>query len=457
MPGNFELFISIFAFFGAILWASWYAWRVKASHFTEPIYQFLFFYALFVLPLPLRTYVTRQPEGDVTEHLPLLVLYMPWAVILCVIGLPIFVWAYYSRFADRIAMRIARPAEGRHSRTAFICLAAFSILLLTLLARDAGTLIDFVLLGYGSSAETFGKGYLAVGFPWLWVSCFFLLYRYSIRRKKSDLIFFAAVFALNLLMNFLMGNRGLIVYFGIATWLFWHHAVRPISMKKLAIYGAGAFLFLNLVGLVRGSNFESISDFWGRTTEAYDNSKETHDAFFYTLTTGEFVVPFETLPQMIQSVGSTVPPRLGITYLRAPLFWIPSTLYPERPLPLANWYIREFYGGGSGLNEGRSFFFLAEGYLNFGTFGVLVTMLAWGLFLGACRAYERDSRGNPGAILIYAFTVAFIFRGIAGDSVSIFVGLPEQILSAVIIGLWIATRGNQVVQLSALVPVRKTV
>src|SRR5579859_5705015 len=405
MPNNFELFVSIIVFISTILWAFWHAWRVKASHFTEPIYQFLFFYSLFVLPLPLRTYITRQPEGDVTEHLQLLVPYMPWAVTLCAIGLPIFVWAYYLRFGERIATRIPLPAEGKHSRAAFICLTAFSILLLTILARDAGTLIDFVLLGYGSTAETFGKGYLAVGFPWLWVASFFLLYRYSILRKRSDLLLFAVASTLNLLMNFLMGNRGLIVYFGIAIWLFWHHGVRPISIRKLALLGVGAFLGMNLVGMVRGSNFQSLSDFWGKTTEAYTKSRESQDALFYTLTTGEFVVPFETLPQVMQSVGSTVNPQLGLTYLRAPLFWIPGTLYKARPLPLSNWYMKEFYGGGLGLNEGRSFFFLAEGYLNFGTVGVLATIFVWGLFLGTCRAYERKSRGNPGAVLIYAFTV----------------------------------------------------
>lgn len=437
MPGDFDLLLSICFFLCTTLFASLYAWRVKGSHFTEPIYQFLFFYVLFVLPLPLRTYVTMQPEGDVTEHLPLLAPFLPWAVTLCTVGLPLFVWGYYSQFSLKISVRVPRPSTGRHSRLAFVGLAIVSFFLLTLLARNEGSLIDFVLLGYGSTVETFGKGYLAVGFPWLWVASFFLLYRYSIEKQKGDLLWFAGVSALNLLMSFLMGNRGIIVYFGIALWLFWHHAVRPISMRKLVLLGAVAFLSMNLVGMVRGSNFESVSDFLGKTTEAYSKSKESQDAFFYTLTTGEFVVPFETLPQMIRSVGSTVSPQLGLTYLRAPLFWIPGALYPSRPLPLANWYMKEFYGSGLGLNESRSFFFLSEAYLNFGTLGVLATMLIWGLFLGMCRNYVRQSRGEPGVVLIYAFTVAFIFRGIAGDFVTIFVGLPEQVLSAAILGLWI--------------------
>jgi hypothetical protein len=145
---------------------------------------------------------------------------------------------------------------------------------------------------------------------------------------------------------------------------------------------------------------------------------------------------------MIQSVGASVNPQFGATYLRTPLFFIPSALYPSRPLPLSNWYIKQFYESGLGLNEGRQFFFLAEGYLNFGTLGVLATMFAWGVFLGTCRNYLHANRENPGVALLYAFAIAFIMRGIAGDSTSVLVGLPEQVLGIAVLGLWIA-RGKR--------------
>jgi len=133
-----------------------------------------------------------------------------------------------------------------------------------------------------------------------------------------------------------------------------------------------------------------------------------------------------------------VNPQFGATYLRAPLFYIPSSLYPGRPMALSNWYIKQFYESGVNLNEGRQFFFLAEGYLNFGALGVLATMFVWGIFLGVCRNYLRANWRNPGAVLLYAFTVAYIMQAIAGDFVTLFVGLPAQILSAVILGLWIS-------------------
>ncbi len=438
MESNFELIVSVLFFVFAVLGVATYARRVRKSSFAEPIYQFLFFYTLFVLPLPIRACITRQAEGDVTEHLPQLLPYMPWAVALCAIGLPFFVWGYYGRSAGFISHRLPKPRIGKWPRVAFVVLAVLSLLLLARLASSAGSLLDFVLLGYGGTSEMSGKGYLAIGFTWLLVAPFFLLYRYSIRRNKWDLLFALIGTAINLLMNFIMGRRGMIIYGGLAFVLFWHHAVKAVSFRRLALLGLAAFMSMNLVGAIRGSRFENIADFWSRTSDSLGQASDNLALYSYTLTTGEFTVPFETLPQMIQSVGSSVNPQFGATYLRAPLFYIPSSLYPGRPMALSNWYIKQFYESGVNLNEGRQFFFLAEGYLNFGALGVLATMFVWGIFLGVCRNYLRANWRNPGAVLLYAFTVAYIMQAIAGDFVTLFVGLPAQILSAVILGLWIS-------------------
>lgn len=441
MPGNFTLLVSIVFFAAMSVRAAVYARKRMQANFSDPIVLFLACFALFVLPFSLRAYVTTQPEGDVTEHLDSLLFHLPWAVFLCGSSIPVFVWGYCRPATHRLAARLPRPRTGKHARSAFVVLTAISVLLLVQLARSAGGLLDFVFLGYGATSEMFGKGYLAIGFPWLQVASLFLLYRYSVARKISDLVLFGGASAVHIALNLAIGQRAPILYFALATWLFWHHAIGPVPVKKLAALGACAFLALNVVGTLRGSNYTSFEDFWGRTSDSYSSLNDSNDRFFYTVTMGEFVVPFETLPQMMSSVGSRINPQFGLTYLRAPLLWIPSALFPSRPLPLANWYMQEFYGGGLGLNEGRAFFFLSEGYLNFGAIGVLATMLGWGVFLGTCHRYIQRSGHEPGAALLYALAVAFIFRGIAGDFAAMIVALPEQALSAAVIGLWITNRG----------------
>jgi oligosaccharide repeat unit polymerase len=438
MNGNTWLLLSIVTFVTALCASALYAIWIKKATALEPITQFLFFYALFTLPLPIRTYFTKEVEGDMGQQLNKLIPYMPFALILCALGLPFFTWAYYSGFARRAATHIRRPKTGASARTAFVLLAGFSVFLLVLLSRSVGGPMNFILLGYGSTAETAEKGHLAIGLPWLFVACLFLLYRYAISRKKIDLMLFAAVLIPLLGMNLILGARGQLVYIALTVTIFWHHSIRPIRFKKLAIAGLILFVALNIVGAARKSNYENLGDFWTKMAAPIYQFNGNVQMLYYTLTQGEFVGPFETMPQMIKSVGAEFWPKFGITYMEAPLHWIPRALYPSRPLRLANWYVEKFYGSGFGINQSNQFFFLSEGYLNFGPFGVVATMILWGWLLGAAHHYQQLARGEPGAILLYALTVAFIFQGISGDLASLLVALPKQFLSAVIIGIWIS-------------------
>jgi hypothetical protein len=244
-------------------------------------------------------------------------------------------------------------------------------------------------------------------------------------------------------MFLVLGSRGMIVYMALTVVLFWHYTVRALSFKKILILCAGSFIALNIVGYLRASNYQSLSDIWEKSASAYEKTDSESGRTFYTLTTGEFVVPFETFPQMIRSVGTDINPQLGLTYLKDAMLWIPSVVFPDRPPPLSHWYMETFYEHDTELNIGRSFFFLSEGYLNFGPIGVFATMFVWGLFLGTIHSYIQYSRGELVALMLAALTIAFIFRGIAGDFSSIFVGLPEQSLSAAVIGIWISNLGQR--------------
>src|SRR6185312_14478078 len=170
-----------------------YAVREKGAGFFDPIVQFLLFLSLFVIPLPVRVLMTRQIEGDITEHLPALIPYMPLAVFLTALSLPLFAVAYYSSTAQRVSARLPKPGVGQRPWISFAVLASISLALLFELARSTNGLINFVLLGYGGSSEIYGKGHLAIGFPWLFVSSLFLLYSYALRRRRLILVLFSVM------------------------------------------------------------------------------------------------------------------------------------------------------------------------------------------------------------------------------------------------------------------------
>jgi hypothetical protein len=436
------LFLSLTLYVLIALGTLWYAVFLRKAHLLDPIVQFLMFLSLFVIPLPLRVLLTKAIEGDITDHLPHLLAYMPGAVLMTALSVPLFAWGYYSRFAKAVAVHLPQPKTGKHMYAPVLLLVAFSLFLLSQLARSQGGIFNFVLLGYGATSEMFGKGYLAIGFPWLWVASMFLLYRYAVRRKMLDLILFGVFFFLLFAIFLVMGSRNMIVYTILTAAVFWHHAVARLSMQRLFVVVIVCFAGLNIVGYLRTSKYQSLTEFWNKSVSAYDNTGGESGRVFYTLTTGEFVVPFETLPQMMRSVGSDVPPQFGLTYLKDALQWIPSVLFPSRPPTLTHWYMETFYDRDTGLNIGKSFFFLSEGYLNFGPLGIFFTMFVWGVFWGTVHCYLYTSQGEPGSILLCALTIAFIYRGIAGDFATMFVGLPEQSLSAAVIGIWIASVGT---------------
>lgn len=415
----------------------------RASVF-DPLVQCVAFITVFTLPLPLRALTSDLIEGDVTEHLPQLKPFLAVSVAYAAVGIACFAVAYYSRIATLFGRALPHPPVVRRPRTytATVLLGVFSLILLVLLAREVGGLIAFILLGYNSTAETFGRGYLAIGFPWLFVTALFPLYRYALLRQRLDLVVATFLIAGLSVVQLLLGNRSIILYMGLTVAFFVHYAIRKLPLRTLLPIAFAGFVFLNVVGFLRGSEYKSFSDLVARSTSAFGGLQESgdlHHGWFYTLTTGEFVVPFETFPEMVRSVGTRVDPAYGATFLRAPLFVIPNVIYPDRPLPLTNWYMEEFYGGGFGLNQGRAFFFMSEGYLNFGPAGVILLLFAWGAFWGGVREYLRLGEGNPGSALLAALSIAFIFRAVAGDSVSLLIGLPEQNLSCAVIGLCIMT------------------
>lgn len=439
MFSDVALALSIGAFLLCWVGSLIYATLIRRASWADPIIQFLAFFALFVLPLPIRALITHEIEGDVTKHLPQLLDYLPASVLLATLGLICFIVAYSSPLGVRFARRLPTThGPRRDPYRAVIVLGGFSLFLIAKLAAEIG-ILGFILLGYGASAETFSKGYLAIGFPWLFVALCFLLYRYGILRQKRDLMLYAAGFMGIAAMQMLMGNRGSVLYMVLVTILFTHFGIRRLRLSRLVPLAFGLFLALNVIGALRGSRYANLVD---AATHWQDNFSELRTSgglghsLVYTLTTGEFVVPFETMPQMVRSVGTEISPQWGRSFATSPIFFVPHAIFPERPLPLANWYMKQFYGGETyGLNEGRQFFFLTEGYLNFGPVGVALLALAWGVIWRTVREYVTVSRYSTGACLLYAFAVAFMFRLISGDSTSLLVGVAEQSLVPAILAL----------------------
>jgi oligosaccharide repeat unit polymerase len=96
--------------------------------------------------------------------------------------------------------------------------------------------------------------------------------------------------------------------------------------------------------------------------------------------------------------------RLGSTYIDSLFKFLPSILRPYEITTLSNWYLDEFLPGKRAEGFGAGFGAIAEGYINFGVFGVAIEGVIIGFFASMMRII-RFSGGLVGA-LIYASFVA---------------------------------------------------
>jgi hypothetical protein len=162
-----------------------------------------------------------------------------------------------------------------------------------------------------------------------------------------------------------------------------------------------------------------------------------NSGLFYTLLNGQFAVPFETLPVLMEKNNSE-PLYLGTTVLMNVSLWIPRFIWQNKPYGFTNWYYKKFYDPSAPPNEGRAFFFLAEGYLNFGIIGVLFWAFIAGIFWKFIANLMTTSIGQR-----TSYTLAFIasiytanmLKLIAADSGAIMVVIIKQTILIFIIGL----------------------
>lgn len=381
--------------------------------------------ALYAVPLPIAVLLGNE-GGNLSVYMDVFAPWLPAALyftsgfLLCFVGF--YRWLSV-RGGKTNGWRPIKPSDARHFKLIWLAIFGLSILLLELLARDVGGILALILSGYHVTELFVGQGHLAISFEWL-IALSVVLMSYGIVSENKATIGWAWVFGLVLfVMLLIMGRRGMLAVMMLAFAYLAIEAGWISRIRRFLLPGMILFIVMNWLGLVRG---ESYSDFLNLSTVLITKTVELSDSgelapmLFYTLTYGNFVVPFETLPQIMQSLENSWDYWLGWSIPRSLSLMVPSALMPDRPLPLANWYMDTFYGGGSSLNEGRQFFFLSEAYLNFGWPGCVI----WGAVIAGI--FWLFSRQRVTGLAYSGLALRALFFGsllnfVASDTTSFFV------------------------------------
>ncbi len=133
----------------------------------------------------------------------------------------------------------------------------------------------------------------------------------------------------------------------------------------------------------------------------------------------DFTVPFSTFITLIKNIPSNLPYDF-----RAPLkdlsLLIPTVIYPDRPLPYSQWYVKTFYPKLFAAGGGLTFYIIGFGYLFAGPVGVFIYLFLFGALFEYINRFFRMVGGAAG-IFLYGYFFVQLFTFVRGCGFASFI------------------------------------
>jgi len=126
----------------------------------------------------------------------------------------------------------------------------------------------------------------------------------------------------------------------------------------------------------------------------------------------DFTAPFSTFITLIKNVPS------NISYdFYAPLkdfsLLVPTIIYPNRPLPYSQWYVKTFYPELFAAGRGLTFYIIGFGYLFAGPIGVFIYLFLFGALFEWINRFFKMVGGVAG-VFLYSCFFAQLFTFVRG-------------------------------------------
>ncbi|MBE8597232.1 hypothetical protein, partial [Xenorhabdus sp. BG5] len=358
----------------------------------------------------------------------------PYSVMLTTISLWIFYFFYRISKPIFITKKLIKLGSKLDSLNLplnitgkILVILGFSVFLI--ISNNNGGISSILLEGYGVTKIFASNPTLEISLYIAYVGSFFLLFS---GRKKTSTIIFLIIMTINIIL----GRRSQLIIWGMTYAIFYFIRFRFISFKKILPFILISFVLLNILGYIRNSNYKSYQDLYERSITSLEQTNHNSSSMYYTLTDGQFVVPFETLPVLM----NTLEPNdyyYGSSLLDTITQWIPRFIFPSKSYGLSNWYFRSFYDQNASPNTGRQFFFLSEGFINFGIIGIFIWAGLWGFFWKNI-SYLIKYPPSTLTSFIFSIYVSSMVLLLSGDSVSLFVAIPKSSIIWLFLGYTIA-------------------
>lgn len=196
------------------------------------------------------------------------------------------------------------------------------------------------------------------------------------------------------------GYRSALVLIALAILVIFNNKHRYIQLWKLLIVGVVSLFLLVLIGHLR--KYNTISDMREMLSGG--------GAELFALTSsGEFRNPIATFYNNARAISDgTKGFNFGYSYIVDFLVWIPYAIFPNRPLPWSEQYMREFYPYAK-AGTGHGWYILNDGYMAFGVIGAALEMFFIGMVLAKLYKYFAKHRNSPIHMVMYVILLHYVF------------------------------------------------
>jgi len=255
------------------------------------------------------------------------------------------------------------------------------------------------------------NAYLSVGVAW----ALMLSNRHRLASRKS-LLLFSIYFLVSVAIIALQGAKATIFVYILALAIIWHYRVRPFAAWKLLVFGVLLFVLLMVYHVIK-QEYLVLGHF--AFTAYGDTVVSAFLKFLFLQFTGN-MMQLQTMTVLMDAMPHQMQFEYGRTLLMIFLIWIPSALYPAKPLTAPGIFTMAFWPV-AWLNEGTTLppGFFGEMYMNFGWFGLVGGGLVAG-FLYGCS--YRAVRARPDCDLTlgrHALFVSLLLHYFRGEAASV--------------------------------------
>lgn len=233
----------------------------------------------------------------------------------------------------------------------------------------------------------------------------FPFYRCYTKQKIGliDIAIVAVIFSWSLFS----GDRTNLVAILLMAAIIINERIKTISMKFIVLAVIFALFSLVLLGHLR--RYNSITDML--------NMLRTSDlsSLLSLKGVGEFKNTTGTLFNYIKRNESITDFGCFEIYFRELLVWIPTVLFPARPLPWAEQYMLDFFPNAP-AGTGHGWYILTDGYMAFGLFGVAMEMLLYGALIKLVYTKFFEKKTDGVIAFLYAYFLLYVFYSVRSSA-----------------------------------------